>query len=100
MGKGTKKFLAFFAKRNMYKSNIQCEEYEKFIATAERLLEVPKAKEPDFRDEIYCMLADGHYFSGDIATAVIWQERILKESKNKELIEYTKNLKRRWEQML
>lgn len=78
----------------------QCEEYEKFIATAERLLEVPKAKEPDFRDEIYCMLADGHYFSGDIATAVIWQERILKESKNKELIEHTKKLKRKWEEML
>ena len=78
----------------------QCEEYGKMIMTAESLLELPKASEADFRDEIYCMLADGYYFSGDIAMAVIWQERILKESKNKELLAHTKKLKSTWEELL
>ena len=78
----------------------QCEEYEKMITTAESLLEVPKASEPDFRDEIYCMLADANYFKGDIAMAVLWQERILKESKNKELLTHTRKLKSTWEEFL
>ena len=74
----------------------QCERYDDTIRLAEELLKVPNASEPDFRDEVYCMLADAYYFSKDIDAAVSWQDKILDESSNKELIEHTKQVKETW----
>ena len=78
----------------------QCEMHEKAVDLAKRLLDSPTAVEKSVRDEVYCMLADGYFFQGNVAEAVMWQERILQESCNKELIEYTKNLKKQWEEAL
>lgn len=74
----------------------QCEEYQKAIQMAEKLLKCDRISEPDFRDEVYCMLADANYFEGDITKAISWQERILSESKNKELIAHTHKIKKQW----
>lgn len=78
----------------------QCGEYEKSAQMAEKLLTFSKAKEPDFRDEIYCMLADAHYFNGNIAEAISWQNRILTESKNSDLIKHTKTVQKEWKSMM
>ena len=78
----------------------QCGEYERMLQLAEELLKLPKAREADFRDEVYCMLADGNYFLGDIEKAVAWQDKILEVSKNKELLKHTKNIKKSWEELL
>ena len=82
----------------MFLSYLYCQrkEYDKSIQMAETLLGLDKAKEPDFRDEVYCMLADAHYFNGNLDEAVSWQYRILKESKNKELIDHTKKVQKDW----
>lgn len=74
----------------------QCERYEDAIAMAKQLLTFDKAEESDFRDEVYCMLADANYFNGDITEAIAWQDNILKESKNKELIIHTKRVQNQW----
>lgn len=78
----------------------QCEEFEKSVSLAKRLLECPRISEPDFRDEVYCIMADDYFFSGDIEEAIKWQDKILKESKNKDLIEHTKNIKCEWKKNL
>ena len=70
---------------------------EAVIKYAMELLDCSKASEPDFRDEVYCMLADGYFFLENIDEAIKWQERILSESKSKELIEHTRELKKEWE---
>ncbi len=74
----------------------QCGKYEKTIQMAEKLLTFGKASEPDVRDELYCMLADAHFFNGDVEEAVSWQDKILKESKNKDLLEHTKEIQKKW----
>ncbi len=78
----------------------QCEEYNKAIALAEELLDSPIAENQDIKDELYCVIADGLYFSGDIIEAISWQERILKESKNPDLVQHTKRVKKDWETMI
>lgn len=78
----------------------QCEEFQKSVSLAKRLLECPRISEPDFRDEVYCIMADDYFFSGDIEEAIKWQDKILKESKNKDLIEHTKNIKCEWKKNL
>lgn len=45
-------------------------------------------------------MADDYFFSGDIEEAIKWQDKILKESKNKDLIEHTKNIKCEWKKNL
>ena len=74
----------------------QWERFEDAIALAKQLLTFDKAEESDFRDEVYCMLADANYFNGDIEEAVAWQDSILRESKNKELIIHTKRVQKQW----
>ena len=78
----------------------QCGKYEKTILMAEKLLTTDKALEPDVRDEIYCMLADAHFFAGDVKKAISWQDRILKESGNKSLLEHTQETKKIWKNYL
>lgn len=78
----------------------QCEMYEAFIAMAKSLLDGPEATDSAYRDEVYCMLADGYFFSQNIKEAISWQEKIIAESKNKDLIGYTKNLKKEWMELL
>lgn len=73
----------------------QCGEYVKFIKLAEELLANPNDFDPDFKDGLYCMLADTYYSRGNIETAISYLDRTMKESKNKELTEhirYTKNI--------
>lgn len=78
----------------------QCGEFEKAIALTKRLLKCPEIADPDFRDEVYCILADNYFFNGDVSEAIQWQDRILEESKNSDLIEYVKDTKREWEKRL
>ena len=53
-----------------------------------------------FTDEVYSVLADDYYLSDHIVEANKWLDTILKESKNKDLIEHTKNTKREWNKAL
>ena len=73
-----------------------CEQYELSVKYAIELLEHERASEPAFRDEVYCMLADGYFFQGDVKEAIRWQDKILEESNNKDLLEHTKHVKAEW----
>ena len=74
----------------------QCREFKKSTALALKLLSNSPEEDQDYRDEVYCVFADNCYFDGDIDEAISWLDRVLRESKNKELIEYTKETKRVW----
>lgn len=75
----------------------QCQQYEKSIACAKELMRSEQAKSnQDYRDELYCILADNYYFSGNKKEARKWQMRILEESKNQDLIDHTKCVMEGW----
>jgi hypothetical protein len=68
----------------------QCEGYDKSTALAMKLLEEAEGEDADYIDELYSVIA------GDPDEGIKWLDKILKESKNDELIEYTKNTKKTW----
>lgn len=75
----------------------QIEQYETSSKYALELLESSLDNTPDFRDIVYCTLADNYFNAGNVHEAIKWQDRILAESKNRELIEHTQYLKNEWE---
>lgn len=74
----------------------QCGKYEESIALAKKLLKSATHLNADFRDEIYCVLADNYCWMGDITTAVSWLDKLLEVSKNSDLLEHTKRTKFEW----
>ena len=74
----------------------QCEGYDKSTALAMKLLEEAEGEDADYIDELYSVIADNCYLAGDPDEGIKWLDKILKESKNDELIEYTKNTKKTW----
>ena len=74
----------------------QCEGYDKSTALAMKLLEEAEGEDTDYIDELYSVIADNCYLAGDPDGGIKWLDKILKESKNDELIEYTKNTKKTW----
>lgn len=78
----------------------QCEKYEQTICLAKELLDSPIAADQEIKDELLCMIADGYYFEGEINEALMWQDRIIKESRNQDLISHTKRVKADWEKMI
>ena len=74
----------------------QCEGYDNSTALAMKLLEEAKGEDADYIDELYSVIADNCYLAGDPDEGIKWLDKILKESKNDELIEYTKNTKKTW----
>ena len=63
------------------------------IDVAKKLLTFPEAKEDDVKHELYSCLADNYFGAGDIKTAVSYLELIIAESKDQDLIDYTKETK-------
>ena len=78
----------------------QVEMYDKSTETVKDLLGILPEEEADLRDELYSILADNYYFEDKIEDAISWQERILQESKNKELISYTTAMMVEWKKLL
>ena len=74
----------------------QCEEYEKSIALAKEMLNDVNAGDTDIIEELYSVLADNYYIKGDTDTAIDWLDKIIKESKKKDLVEFTKNIRVSW----
>lgn len=74
----------------------QVEEYDKCIQSAFNVLTHEKSNEQDIKDEIYCILADSYFMKGDVSEAISWQNRILNESHNNELIKHTLNVQSEW----
>jgi len=74
----------------------QCEEYDKSKVLALRLLEDSADESDEYRDELYSVIADDCCLGGDPDEGIKWLDKILKESNDKELIEYTKNTKKLW----
>ena len=77
----------------------QCEEYDKSKALALKLLEEAEGENADYIDELYGVIADDCCLGGDPDEGIKWLDKILKESKNDELIEYTKNTKKLWKEL-
>ena len=78
----------------------QVEMYDKSTETVKDLLDRIPDEETDLRDELYCIVADNYYFDNKIEEAIIWLERILQESKNKDLISYTEDMIKKWKKFL
>jgi hypothetical protein len=74
----------------------QREGYDNSTVLAMKLLEEGKGEDADYIDELYSVIADNCYLAGDPDEGIKWLDKILKESKNDELIEYTKNTKKTW----
>lgn len=73
----------------------QCEFFDKSDVLAKELL--ASDDNPDFRDEIYCMLADNAHHSGRFLESINWLDTLIATSSNTELVEYTKGTKELWE---
>ena len=43
--------------------------------------------------------ADNYFIKGDTDTAIDWLDKIIRESKNKDLVEFTKNIRASWSSM-
>lgn len=66
-----------------------CGKYREAIKLAEKMFNI--TADDNIRDELYCVLADNHKLLGEIAEAISYQDMIIKDSTNKELIDYTQN---------
>ena len=77
----------------------QCEEYDRSKALALELLEEAADESTAYKDELYSVIADDCCFGGDPDEGIKWLDKILKESNDKELIEYTKNTKKLWQEL-
>ena len=78
----------------------QVEKYDKSTETVKDLLDRISAEETDLRDELYCILADNCYFDDKIEESIMWLERVLQESKNKELISYAEDMVKKWKKLI
>ena len=78
----------------------QVEMYDKSTETVKYLLDKVPDEDMDLKDELYSILADNYYFENKIEDVIYWQERILQESKNEELISYTISTMKKWKKLL
>ena len=67
--------------------------YAEAIDIAKKLLTFPEAKEDDVKHELYGCLADNYFCSGDAKTAISYLDLIIAESKDQDLVDYTKDTK-------
>lgn len=75
-------------------------QYQDAVRVSEKLLLMEEAKENSVTCEIYSCLADNNMYQENFAKAIDWLNRIISESKDKELIKYTKNTKEGWSKYL
>ena len=68
---------------------LQCEKYEESIRSAQALFAYPEASKPEIKHEIYSILSDNYYNLGNIKGAISYLDKILAESKDKALLEFT-----------
>lgn len=77
----------------------QCNEFDKSINLANELL-VKIGDNKAQRDEIYCAIADNYMRKNEIKIAIQWLDKIINVSDNLELVEYTKETKSTWANLL
>ena len=77
----------------------QCGMFEESIQIGEEALKTPDIDETT-RDELYCLIADSCFWQHNLTQAVSWLDKLLNESHDKELIEYTKKTKEAWVELL
>ena len=77
----------------------QCGMFEESVKIGEEALKTPGLDET-IRDEIYCLLADSCLWQNKIPQAVSWLDKLLNESHDKDLIEYTKKTKEAWTELI
>ena len=78
----------------------QCEEFKKSKALALELLKHYAEDDPSSRDELYCVIADNCFYEEDIDEGIKWLDKLLNESSDTELIEYTKKTRRIWAKII
>ena len=78
----------------------QLEMFEKSTEIVDELLKVISEEDTDLRDELYCIMADNSYFEDKMEEAITWLERILQESKNKELLSHIATTMAEWKKLL
>ena len=77
----------------------QCGLFEKSRQIGERILKTPNLDE-HLRDEFYCMIADSLFWQHKIPHAIDWLDRILSESSDNDLKEFTKKTREGWKNLL
>ena len=75
----------------------QCDDFEKSSTLAKELLSETGEDERAIIEELYSVLADNCYFSGNTSEALDWLDKIMKESSNAELKEYTAGIMEQWQ---
>jgi tetratricopeptide (TPR) repeat protein len=68
---------------------LQCEKYEDSIQSVQALFAYPEASKPEIKHEIYSIFSDNYYNLGNIKEAISYLDKILAESKDKALLEFT-----------
>ena len=75
---------------------MECEEQAEAIKAATKLLAFDEAQDPAIKHELYSVLADNNFHSGNIEKAISWLDKIIAESDDAELVEYTKQTREGW----
>ncbi len=78
----------------------QCGDYEKSIESAKALLDYDEAQNESVRDEIYGIIADGYFYSHCVEDAIAWLDKIISESSDENYVEFTRNTKTAWKELL
>ena len=76
--------------------HMECKQYDKAIEVANKLLSFTEAAESAVKHEIYGILADNHFYNGNIVEAISWLDKIIAESTDQELVAYTKQTREDW----
>ena len=75
---------------------MECEKPTEAIETATKLLAFAEADELAAKHEIYSILADNTFNTGNIDGAISWLDKIIAESDDQELVEHTKQTREDW----
>ena len=70
--------------------------YAEAIDVTQKLLTFSEAKEIEVKHELYACLADNYRYLGDMENAIQYLDLIIAESKDQELIDFTKSTKADW----
>ena len=77
----------------------QCGLFENSSQIGEEMLKTSNLDET-IRDEVYCMLADSCFWQHKIPEAIIWLDKLLSESNDKNLTEFAKKTREGWKGFL
>ncbi len=76
----------------------QCGQYDESTQFGEKILKSCDISDKQ-RIELFGMFADNCFFNNEIDNSIMWLDKIIAESNDKELIEHTKMVKENWKKL-